>query len=614
MRLGEQLVKSGLIPEGRVLHALEVQKRTGGRLGDILISKGMIGYFDLYRTLAKSQSFAFADLLKHPPSQELLDPLDMHDYLRLLLIPWRNERGITTVALCDFTDEAIAWVKARYGSHARLVMTSPLDIRRTVEATYGVSLERASCLSLWRNLPHVSARHTFTLNQKQVITGGGFLALALALYQPSLAVLAIILLCQLTYTMTLMFKCWVFNASAHPPAIKRRSAKRWAETLESLDPQSLPIYTILIPMYKEAASLPGMLRTLGKLDYPSHKLDIKLILESDDHETFTAAQKLKPGYQFDIIRVPDGSIRTKPKACNYALKFARGEYVTIFDADDRPERMQLKKAVYTFRNSPPDVVCLQARLNYYNANDNLLTRFFSLEYMILFHFMLRGLEHLRIPIPLGGTSNHMSLKHLLEQGEWDPYNVTEDADLGTRFAARSYRTIMLDSITMEEAPVSVGAWIRQRSRWIKGYMQTWLVHMREPALLLKTLGWKGFIGFQFFIGLSTFTYLSAPVVWVLCVLWIGELLELHSIAFPTWLACLTFTNIFFNLFSQWCFTLNCLPLYRGTTLPIYAAALLFPFYMVLHSIASYKALWQLFVRPHFWEKTTHGISQAARMA
>src|SRR5262249_18996924 len=155
-------------------------------------------------------------------------------------------------------------------------------------------------------------------------------------------------------------------------------------------------------------------------------------------------------------------------------------------------------------------VCLQARLNYYNAGTNLLTRFFALEYSILFQVMLYGLEKLGIPIPLGGTSNHIALDRLRSLGEWDPFNVTEDADLGTRLASRGLRTAMIDSYTMEEAPIKIRAWINQRSRWIKGYMQTWLVHMRKPKKLYQTLGWRSFIGFQCFIGLSTFTFLSAP--------------------------------------------------------------------------------------------------------
>ena len=603
-RLGERLVNAGLLPPGRLERGLELQKRHGGRLGEILVSEGMIGYFDLYRTIAQCQSIPFVDLLKQPPSPDLPRASDTQDYIRLRLIPWRNNNGVISIAVCDASEEVEWWIKRHYGSKTSMVMTSPIDIRRTVETMFGPSLENASCLSLWNSIPHASARETFTKGQKRIFIGLGVVALAATIRQPVLMALAIILFCQLAYSLTLLFKCWVFSASA-----LAKPAPDWDEKLATLDPLQLPIYTVLIPMFRESDSLPGMLEVLQAIDYPAHKLDIKLVMESDDDETMDAALALNPCYHFEITRVPPGAIRTKPKACNYALRFARGEFVTVFDADDHPDPLQLKKAVYMFRSSPADVVCLQARLNYYNADTNLLTSFFSLEYTILFHFMLRGLEHLGIPIPLGGTSNHIACARLKEEGEWDPFNVTEDADLGTRFAARGYRTVMLDSTTMEEATSSTGPWIRQRSRWIKGYMQTWLVHMRHPLTLKKTLGWKGFIGFQFFVGLSTFTFLSAPLVWILSLLWIGAMLQLHNIHFPDWLACLTVTNMAFNLLSQWCFTANCLPLYQGKKKRIYTAAFLYPLYMVLHSIASYKALWQLIVKPHFWEKTTHGLAQ-----
>jgi cellulose synthase/poly-beta-1,6-N-acetylglucosamine synthase-like glycosyltransferase len=255
---------------------------------------------------------------------------------------------------------------------------------------------------------------------------------------------------------------------------------------------------------------------------------------------------------------------------------------------------------------------LQARLNYYNRGDNLLTQFFCLEYAVLFDVMLPGLERTGVPIPLGGTSNHIDLKRLVALGEWDPYNVTEDADLGTRIAARGLRTMMLDSLTLEEAPVRVGAWIRQRSRWIKGYMQTWLVHMRDPVRLYQTLGARSFFGFQFFIGFSTFTFLSAPLVWGVALLWLLQAGD-GSPLLPGWLMDLAMVNLILNIGSNWLFTFTC-AVRPGVARGARQGALLFPVYLVLHSIASYKALWQLVVRPHYWEKTTHGLCRRPRVS
>ncbi len=282
--------------------------------------------------------------------------------------------------------------------------------------------------------------------------------------------------------------------------------------------------------------------------------------------------------------------------------------MTIFDADDRPEPGQLKKAVHAFRTLPPDVACLQARLNYYNTNDNLLTRFFSLEYTTLFHFLLYGLERLGIPLPLGGTSNHIALARLKEIGEWDPYNVTEDADLGIRLAVHGFKTRMLDSYTLEEAPVRVMPWIRQRTRWIKGYMQTWLVHMRDPVGLYRQLGFRGFIGFQCFVGLSCFSFLTAPLVWGIGLLWIDALVVNGQIAFPHWLVWLTAGNFVLNMLSHWYLSFYCAFSYRSNRLALFTAAGLFPLYLFLHSWASWRALAHLLWVPHLWEKTAHGIT------
>ena len=597
MPLGERLVRGGLLSPAQLERALALQQRDGGRLGDILIGEGMMGYLPLYRAVAEIEGLPFVDLLHEPPDDALPQPEDREDYLRLRMMPWRRDGAVLVVAVCEVTLEVMTWLRVRYGSNTRLAITSPLDIHRMVVRLFGGQLQEDSCLKLWKNTPHASARSTL-LPRQQVAAWALLLGVVAGVAtSPALAALAFLLLCHSAYTATLLFKCGVYGAGL------RKQNDNWAARLATLDVKQLPVYTVLIPMYREAESLPGMLAAMGALDYPAAKLDIKLVLEADDTVTLAEAERLRPGYRFDIIRVPPCQPRTKPKACNYALRFARGEFVTIYDADDRPDPLQLKKAVWMFRNMPGDVVCLQARLNYYNAEDNLLTRFFALEYHVLFDTLLAGLERLSIPIPLGGTSNHFYVQRLRDLGEWDPYNVTEDADLGVRITAQGLRTAMLDSDTMEEAPVRVGAWLKQRSRWIKGYMQTWLVHMRRPVALYRTLGLKSFLGFQLFVGLSTFTFLSAPLVWGVSLAWWGVAGQL-----PDWLAVTTLVNLALHLGSSWWFTLRALR-GRHASAAMRRAALLFPLYLLLHSVASYKALWQLIVNPHYWEKTMHGLTR-----
>lgn len=597
--LGEILLGARVISETQLAHALSLQQESGGRLGDILIGQGMTNYLALYRAVADHHSLPFLDLLKEPPDATLLQQAETDTYLSLRAIPWRRQDGAITIAACEPSEEVVGWAKRRFGYGTRIGITSPLDIRRTIESQFGAVLETKSRLALWEKSPQASARQTLWPRQKRLLFALLPLIATAVFLWPVPAILAMIAGCNVIYAATMLFRGGVFlSGMGVPPSM------HWKKPLASLDTRKLPIYTVIVPMYREAASLPNLMEAMESLDYPASKLDIKLALEADDMETISAAIRLKPHHHFEIIRVPPSALRTKPKACNYALRFARGEFVTVFDADDRPEPQQLKKAVLTFRTLPADVACLQARLNYYNAGANWLTRFFSLEYTVLFHFLLYGLQRLNIPIPLGGTSNHMALAKLRELGEWDPFNVTEDADLGTRLASAGFKTAMLDSYTLEEAPAAVGAWLSQRSRWIKGYMQTWLVHMRHPRRLWHNLGWRGFLGFQCFVGLPGVAFLTAPVLWALPLLWLGGLLKTGP-AFPAWLVWLMIANLLLNFFIQWYTTLFCALLYRRQRRQMVVSALLYPLYLLLHSLASYKALWQLIVKPHFWEKTMH---------
>jgi len=308
---------------------------------------------------------------------------------------------------------------------------------------------------------------------------------------------------------------------------------------------------------------------------------------------------------FDPVVVPDAEIKTKPRACNFGLLRAKGEYCVIFDAEDDPEPDQLKKAAIAFSRAPDDVVCLQSRLNFYNPKDNLLTRWFSLEYSFWYDYYLDGLDKVGAPLPLGGTSNHFRTKQLRDVGGWDPYNMTEDADLGVRISRRGLKTAMLNSYTYEEANKRVPSWIRQRSRWCKGHFQTYLVHMRNPRKLLKDLGWKQFLYFQLTFGGNIFLPLINPVLWgvtALTLLWPGVFNFLFF--YP-----ITYICIFNLIVGNGVYMMLHMGPYvikkHYTSLPL---AILIPIYWVLISIGDWRGTIQLFTKPFYWEKTEHGLS------
>jgi len=379
------------------------------------------------------------------------------------------------------------------------------------------------------------------------------------------------------------------------------------DDVQAIDDADLPVYTVLVPLYREDKVLRALIDKLSRLNYPPTRLQILLLIEEDDDLTRRALRKMPLAEQFEVVVIPPREPRTKPKACNEGLRHARGEFCVIFDAEDRPEPDQLRKAVAAFRGMPQWVVCVQAELQYWNPWTNWLTRFFAAEYSLNFSLVLRGLDRFSLPIPLGGTSNHFRTDALRQLGGWDPFNVAEDADLGMRIARRGWAVRMMASVTEEEANSKVGNWIRQRSRWIKGYFQTWLVHMRSPWQLWRELGARQFIGLQLTIGFATLSGLVNPVFWSLTCLYLVAGPGPIAPFFPP-LVLLTglLTMLIGNLLMIEAMMAGCMA--RGLHRAL-RSMLLVPLYWGLMSLPAYKALLQL-LRPsrrHYWELTAHGL-------
>ncbi|WP_396837150.1 glycosyltransferase family 2 protein [Mycobacterium sp. ITM-2016-00317] len=370
----------------------------------------------------------------------------------------------------------------------------------------------------------------------------------------------------------------------------------------------LPVYTVLLPVYDEPSIVSNLISGVLRLDYPRDKLEILLLIEEDDIATQTAL--LDADLQdIRVVIVPESHPRTKPKACNYGMSLPGlcGEMVTIYDAEDIPEPLQLRRAVAAFRRLPKEIGCLQARLGYFNERQNLLTRWFSIEYDQWFGLILPAVEELGCVVPLGGTSNHMRTRTWRDIGGWDEFNVTEDADLGVRLARYGYRTLILDSITLEEANSDVINWIRQRSRWYKGYLQTMLVHLRDPVALHREIGTKATLRLINMTGGVPMTSALNIVFWFTMVQWILGRPAFIEHLFPpvTYYLCLmlfivgTPVSIFMGLIVT-----------KTLDKPhLWWAALVMPPYWILQSIAALKAAIQLAIRPSYWEKTVHGLGR-----
>ncbi|MDT5176952.1 MAG: glycosyltransferase XagB [Mycobacterium sp.] len=426
--------------------------------------------------------------------------------------------------------------------------------------------------------------------------------IGLAIWRPMQTAVGLIGVCTFGYVMTMLDRVFIFRRGLAARAIVITD-----EEARAIPDAQLPPYTILVPAYDEPEVVAHLIGAMAALEYPRDKLQVLLLLEADDEVTIAAARDCEESAMITIVLVPPADPRTKPKACNYGLHFATGEIVTIYDAEDLPEPLQLRRVAVAFDRLPDDVACVQAKLAYHNGHQNLLTAWFTAEYGLWFGYLLPGLMRTRSPIPLGGTSNHLLHPVLDKIGAWDPYNVTEDADLGLRISASGYRTAIIDSQTLEEANSDPINWIRQRSRWYKGYLQTWLVHMRRPLELLRTIGWRSFMRFNLVLAGTPVIAVLNLAFWLITVLWflgqpgvIGDVFPWY-IYFPALVALI--------LGNGATIYMNMIALREDDRSDLLAAALTVPIFWVMMSVAAAKGTYQLIRNPSYWEKTFHGLSE-----
>jgi glycosyltransferase XagB len=558
---------------------------------------------DLQRVLGEQWRLPFIDLLNSDVEEALVREFDPQMLLAEGWVPVSREGNRTIVATCEPpTQQLREQVRDRLGPGAKVNLrtTTPLDVERTIILCFREHIVRRSTGELLARRPDLSAAGGLSAGQKRWLLAAGVLTLIGLLVQWQFTVALIVAAANVTFLAAVTFKllaCLVglgFGARVTDAAAER-------------DDRRLPRYTVLVPVYREANVIGELMGNLAELDYPAEKLEVLILLESDDTETIEAARAAEPPATVRLVIVPDAQPKTKPKACNVGLFLARGELLVIYDAEDRPDPQQLRKAVAAFEQAGPETICMQARLRYWNYTTNLLTRMFSLEYGYWFGTMLPGLDRMALPIPLGGTSNHFRVPELRALIGWDPHNVTEDADLGLRAAVEGYRVGVIDSDTEEEACAELRPWIRQRTRWIKGYMQTALVHLRSPRRLVRQVGVIDALAFLLLIAGTPLTFLLAPVMWAGTAAWYGfgepHLPLLDSGTF--------WTIALFNLIvgNGIMIALNLLAAVRGQGWRAAPFALLNPFYWVLHSVAAWRALVQLIRNPFYWEKTPHGLGQ-----
>ena len=531
------------------------------------------------------------DLAECPPDPALMSALPPGLLFRHEAVPLRRDRGgvlFAGVRPDALPDLARAAEDAGLGSAAAHGFAA-VTAAEVAEALEAVAPAQA-CAALARTAPEDSCR---TLGMPRTLLAVlVVLSAAATVLAPAAAILVLVLLssaalaasCGLRLTAAIA----ALTSQGGPPRAR---------------PHRLPTISVLVPLFQENRVTTRLLRRLEAVDYPRDLLDVRLVVEADDAITARAIARSELPRWITVVRVPAGPIRTKPRALNYALDGCRGSIVGVWDAEDAPEPDQLRKVAATFAAAAPDVGCLQGRLSLDAKGRGWLSRCFALEYDAWFSVMLPGLSRLGLPVPLGGTTLFLRREAIEAVGAWDAHNVTEDADLGIRLHRRGWRTRLIDTVTVEEPPERVGIWIRQRSRWLKGYAATWAVHARRPGALASDLGPRGALAFHVLIAGTLVQFTLAPLFWLLWPAALGWEGPLDG-SIP---AGLRYGLIALALLSE------------ATGLAVYVLAArrvgaprrawLGPtmlLYFPLATLAAWKALVELVVAPFYWDKTDHG--------
>ena len=582
------LADHGLSPD-TLRDAAMIAELTGVTADAALLKHGLVEEFLFYRALAAELRLPFLTAPRLSPGARYPESLLTG------LAPLADGSGFVMAPQGEILARLL-----KEGRPARaLAITTPSQLTKSLLRCRSRLIARHAALDLPYAAPNLSSYSGASIPQIITTVLVALLASFCIVARPgtTLAVLSLL--------MSPLFLCIV---------ILRLASSALSNPLRAALPHhrahdaSLPIYTIIVALYREKRVASRLVAALERLDYPAAKLDIKLVLEADDHETMAALDAIERPGNIEIIVAPPGQPRTKPRALNIALPLARGRFTVVYDAEDVPDPEQLRLAVSAFARMPADVACLQARLTIDNTDDSWLTRLFTIEYAALFDVFNPGLAEIGSPIPLGGTSNHFRTTLLRSIHGWDAWNVTEDADLGIRLARLGYRVADLPSSTLEEAPITARAWLRQRTRWMKGFLQTGVSHSRNLRSGLSQFGfWRFYAGMALTAGavLSALIYPFCTGLFV--VLWLSE--RPHSPWGDVWYAG-SLTLFLSGLASI--FIPACVALHRRNLWRLSPWIALLPFYYGLVTLAAWRGLWELGTAPFRWNKTTHGLARTSR--
>lgn len=597
--LGQALVDTGALTPEMLLGALAIVEQCKAPLAQVCLSEGLVSEADILRAQAERFAAIPLSLVASPPDESVAQLLDPIFCLEHGVFPWMK-LGDTLVVATATPERFDMMAELLPAGLDDVIMgvAAASEIEEAIGRSHGAELARRAEVDVPDELSCRNLHVVASPRQMAIAAGCAALLGALILWNPNLFFVAAAGWAVLTLVLVAAMKLSALVAGL---TAKLRSAVPRAGRFTG----PWPKVTLLVPLFHETDIAGALVERLGRLTYPKSRLDVLLVLEAEDSQTRATLRRTRLPPWMRVITVPPGELTTKPRALNYARRFSDGDIVGVYDAEDSPAPDQIEVVARRFRDSPAEVGCLQGILDYYNPRMNWLARCFTIEYAAWFRILLPGLARLGFAIPLGGTTVFFRREVLDEMHGWDAHNVTEDADLGMRLARAGYRTELIDTVTLEEANCRFWPWVRQRSRWLKGYMATYLVHMRNPLRLLRELGPWRFMGFQVFFLASLSQFVLAPILWSFWIVLFGlphPLIDaLPQGGFLALASLFVVTEVIGLLVGM---TAVASPRHRHL-LPFVPTLM---FYFPLGAIAAYKALIELITRPFYWDKTNHGLS------
>ena len=589
--LTQHLVNAGLLTPANARRAERVAQMQAAQLHPILFADHGISHLKLAEAEASLCNTIAVNPVRQPPDPTLVTAFGAQAGLQRQLLPWRKAGDCTIVLTSQPTtfERHRSALEATFGT-VRMAITTQDQLEQAVRLGFAQDLVRAA----ETRLPVADSSRTWDSKAARRWSLTILAAVALVTYLAPLVVFTA--LCA-----------WVVGLTALNAGFKATAliaGRKGLPTPPDNPVLKYPTITLLVPLFREKDIAAHLIRRLEALDYPRALLDVCLVLEADDKTTRKALGQTQLPTWIRPILVPKGTLKTKPRALNYALEFARGTIIGVYDAEDAPHPGQLKTVAQSFAAAASDVACLQGTLDYYNPAANWLTRCFTIEYASWFRVVLPGFARMGLVVPLGGTTLFFRRAILEKLGAWDAHNVTEDADLGVRLARRGYRTVFIPSVTEEEANGHFWPWVKQRSRWLKGYAITYGVHMRNPLKLWRDLGTWRFFGVQL-IFLGTLTqFVLAPIMWSFWLMPLGLPHPAQSVLSTGAFWALTGCLILAELINQ---LVACVGVKRAGKSWLMGWAPSLFFYFPLGSLAVYKGLLELGWKPFYWDKTRHGV-------